>query len=528
LLGSEKTGLEEGMDPSRPVEELRRRRERVLAMGGPERVARQHAQGKLTARERLALLLDPDTFVELDAFVTHRATAFGLDQMEIPADAVVTGYGRVDGRTVYVFAQDFTSLGGTLGEMHARKIAKVQSLALRTGCPIVGLYDSGGARIQEGVAGLNGFGEIFRLNVQSSGVIPQISVILGPCAGGAVYSPALTDVVIMAEGTSQMFITGPQVIRTVTGEEVTFEALGGARVHATRSGVAHLTAPGEKEALALVRRVLSYLPDNNLADPPEGQAAPPDPNYAARLDEVVPTDPAKPYDVRHVLWGLLDEGSFLELQPHFATNAVIGLARLAGHSVAVVANQPRVLAGCLDIDASDKIARFVRWADAFHLPLLTFVDTPGYLPGVAQEHGGIIRHGAKVLYAYSEATVPKVTVILRKAYGGAYLAMCSRSLGADQVLAFPTAEIAVMGPEGAAEIIFRQAIQSAPDPDKARQAHIAAYRRQFAHPYVAASLGLVDMVVEPHEARGVLTAALAALAGKRESGVARKHGNLPL
>lgn len=510
------------------IEELHQRRAHVWAQGGERRIERQHAQGKLTARERLTELLDPETFVELDAFVAHRETAFGLDTADVPADAVITGYGRVDGRTVYVFAQDFTVFGGTLGEMHAKKITKVQTLALKSGCPVIGLYDSGGARIQEGVVGLNGFGEIFRLNTLSSGVIPQISVIMGPCAGGAVYSPALTDLVVMVNNTSQMFITGPQVIRTVTGEEVTLEALGGAQSHAQASGVAHLTAPDDRSALALIRRVLSYLPANNLARAPKAAPVLPDPVRAADLSGIIPEEATKPYDVRAVLEGVVDQGSLLEIAPLFARNALTGLARLDGRVVAIVANQPRVLAGCLDIDASDKIARFVRLADAFHLPLVTFVDTPGYLPGVRQEHGGIIRHGAKVLYAYSEASVPKLTVILRKAYGGAYLAMCSRSLGADQVLALPTAEIAVMGPEGAAEIIFREAIAQAPDPAAARSERISEYRERFANPYVAASLGLVDMVVEATELRTLLGAALVAFEGKRESLAPRSHGSGPI
>ena len=500
----------------------------MLEGGGEARARRQHEAGKGTARERIRTLLDPDTFVELDAFARHRGTAFGLDKADLPADGVVAGYGTIDGRVVYVFADDFTVFGGTLGETHAKKITKVMDLAVRTGAPVIGLLDSGGARIQEGVVGLNGFGEIFRMNTRASGVVPQISVIMGPCAGGAVYSPALTDLVLMVDGTSQMFITGPQVIKTVTGEDVTLEALGGSAAHAAKSGVCHLTAPTEGEALALVRRVLAYLPSNNLASSPAAAPAAPDPAYAARLNEVVPAEPTRPYDVRDVILGLVDQGSLLEIQPAFARNLVTAFARLDGRAVAVVANQPRVLAGCLDIDASDKLARFVRLADAFHLPILTFVDTPGYLPGVSQEHGGIIRHGAKILYAYSEATSPRVTVIVRKAYGGAYLAMCSRSLGADQVLAFPTAEIAVMGPEGAAEIIFRDAIKSADDPVQSRAEHIAEYRQQFANPYVAASIGLVDMVVEPAETRALLEAALTALSTVRASGVARKHGNIPL
>jgi methylmalonyl-CoA decarboxylase subunit alpha len=510
------------------IEDLHRRRARVALGGGEARIRRQHETGKGTARERIRTLLDPDTFVELDAFVTHRGTAVGLESADLPADGVVAGYGRVAGRTVYVFADDFTVVGGTLGEMHAKKIVKVMDLAVRTGAPIVGLLDSGGARIQEGVLGLNGFGDIFRLNTRASGVVPQISVIMGPCAGGAVYSPALTDFIVMVEGTSQMFITGPQVIKTVTGEDVTLEALGGAHAHSTRSGVAHLSAPSEGEALALVRRLLGYLPSNNLAEAPALPSSEPDPEHAAGLERVVPAEPMRPYDVRDVMLGVVDRHSLFEVQPQFAPNLVTAFARLGGRSVALVGNQPRVLAGCLDIDASDKLARFVRLADAFHLPIVTLVDTPGYLPGVAQEHGGIIRHGAKVLYAYSEATAPRITVILRKAYGGAYLAMCSRSLGADQVLAFPTAEIAVMGPEGAAEIIFRDAIRTSDDPAEARAEHIRDYRERFANPYVAASVGLVDMVIEPSETRGLLEAALSALATVRSDGVARKHGNIPL
>lgn len=510
------------------IEELHRRRARVAEGGGAARIRRQHEAGKGTARERVRTLLDPETFVEIDAFVTHRGTAFGLDAQELPADGVVVGYGRVDGRTVYVFADDFTVVGGTLGEMHAKKIVKVMDLAVRTGAPIVGLLDSGGARIQEGVVGLNGFGEIFRMNTRASGVVPQISVIMGPCAGGAVYSPALTDFVVMVEGTSQMFITGPQVIKTVTGEDVTLEDLGGAHAHSARSGVAHLSAASEGEALTLVRRLLGYLPANNLAQAPAAPAVAPDPDRAARLNEVVPAEPTRPYDVRDVLLGVVDARSLFEVQPAFAPNLVTAFARVDGRAVALVANQPRVLAGCLDIDASDKLARFVRLADAFHLPILTFVDTPGYLPGVAQEHGGIIRHGAKVLYAYSEASAPRITVILRKAYGGAYLAMCSRSLGADQVFAYPTAEIAVMGPEGAAEIIFREAIRGSDDPGRTRADRIREYRERFANPYVAASLGLVDMVIEPAETRALLAASLAALSSVRAEGVARKHGNIPL
>jgi acetyl-CoA carboxylase carboxyltransferase component len=510
------------------VRELRRRRAKIQAGGGETRLARQRERGKMTARERVAALLDAGTFVELDAMVHHRGAGLGMAGVEAPADGVVTGYGEIDGRLAYVFAQDFTVLGGSLGEMHAAKIVKVMGLALQNGAPCIGLYDGGGARIQEGVAALNGFGQIFRLNTMASGVIPQISVIMGPCAGGAVYSPALTDAVVMVEGTAQMFITGPQVIRTVTNEEVTLEALGGAGAHTSQSGVAAFAAVSDQAALDLVRQILAYLPQNHLEDPPVLPSAPPDPQAVAALPDLVPAQPQRPYDVRDVVRAIADGGRFLEWHAAWAPNVFTAFIRLDGHSVAVMANQPRVLAGCLDIDGSDKLARFVRMCDAFHLPLLTLVDTPGYLPGVAQEHGGIIRHGAKVLYAYSEATSAKVSVVLRKAYGGAYLAMCSRSLGADLVFALPTAEIAVMGPEGAVEILDREAIRGASDPERAKAERVAAYRERFANPYVSASLGLVDAVLEPAELREGLVRAFASLAGKRASLPPRKHGNLPV
>ncbi len=497
-------------------------------MGGAHRVERQHAAGKWTARERIAHLLDPGTFQELDRFVVQRGTAFGLSEAELPGDGVVTGFGRLQGRGVFVYAQDFTVFGGSLGEMHARKICKVMDLAMKTGVPVIGLNDSGGARIQEGVDALSGFGEIFRRNTLASGVIPQISVIMGPCAGGAVYSPALTDFVVMVEGTSQMFITGPQVIRTVTGESVTLEALGGARAHAARSGVAALVYPDEASCLEGVRRLVSYLPPNNLEDPPAAEPLPPDDSRAAALPGLIPQQPQRPYDVRDVVLGICDAGSFFELHADFAANVVVGFARLGGRPLGVVANQPRVLAGCLDIDGSDKVARFVRVCDAFNVPLLTLVDTPGYLPGTSQEHGGIIRHGAKVLYAYAEATVPKVSVILRKAYGGAYLAMCSRSLGADLSLALPGAEIAVMGPEGAAEIIFREMIRSDPDPAQARTQATERYRAEFAHPYLAAARGYLDEVVEAADLRAVLITSFAMLASKRDERPPKKHGNFPV
>ncbi len=509
------------------MDELKRRRRQVEAGGGEERVRRQHEAGKLTARERLNHLFDPGTFTELDVFVMHRAAEFGLDRMEIPGDGVVSGYGTVEGRLVYAFAQDFTVLGGSLGEMHAAKICKVLDLAVKTGSPVVGLNDSGGARIQEGVAALNGYGEIFRRNTHASGVVPQISVILGPCAGGAVYSPALTDFVIMAGDTAHMFITGPQVIKAVTGEEVSLELLGGGVAHNEKSGVAHFLTANDGEAIRVARRLLAHLPSNNLEEAPLREAEEPA-DDAEDLRHVVPADPRRPYDVRRVIRAVVDGSEFLEVHAAYAQNAVVGYARLGGRAVAVLANQPLQQGGCLDIAASDKLARFVRVSDAFNLPLLTFVDTPGYLPGVAQEHGGIIRHGAKILYAYAEATVPKVTVILRKAYGGAYLAMCSRSLGADLVLAYPGAEIAVMGPEGAANIIFRKEIAESEDPTRARQEKIAEYRERFANPYQAAAMGYVDQVIDPRETRGLLRRALAAVRSKREGRPAKKHGNIPL
>lgn len=510
------------------LEELYRRRQETMAGGGPERQERQHRQGKLTARERLSSLFDPGSFVEMDLFVTHRSTEFGMDRAHAPADGVVTGYGSVEGRLVYAFAQDFTVLGGSLGEMHAGKIHKVQDLALKSGAPIVGLIDSGGARIQEGIDSLNGFGEIFRRNTLASGVIPQISVIVGPAAGGAVYSPAITDFVLMAEGIGQMYITGPQVIESVTGEKVTHEQLGGAHTHARQSGNAHLTFKSEAELFEGLKDLLRYLPSNNMSDPPPAEPADPPDGSAERLSEIIPAEPNRPYDVRDVIAGLLDRGAFLELQPEFARNLVIGFGRVEGRVVGIVANQPRVLAGCLDIDASDKLARFVRFADAFSIPVVTFVDTPGYLPGTKQEYGGIIRHGAKVLYAYSEATVPKVSVVLRKAYGGAYLAMCSRSLGADVVLAFPTAEVAVMGPEGAANIIFRAEIERAEDPMVERKRLVDEYSQRFASPYAAAEHGYVDQVIDPRELRPAVARALWALRQKREERPAKKHGNIPL
>ncbi|MDR7561771.1 MAG: acyl-CoA carboxylase subunit beta, partial [Armatimonadota bacterium] len=460
---------------SERIEDLRRRRERILAMGGPQRVARQHEAGKLTARERLDLLLDPGSFTELDMFVTPHGREFGLDRVEAPADGVVTGYGTIDGRLVFVFSQDFTVLGGSLGEGHARKIVKVMDMALRAGAPLIGLNDSGGARIQEGVASLGGYAEIFLRNTLASGVIPQISAIMGPCAGGAVYSPAITDFVIMVRGTSYMFVTGPQVVKAVTREEVGFEELGGADVHATRSGVAHFVVDDDPACLELIRRLLSYLPQNNLDDPPVVDTGDDPAREDPALDDIVPDDPVRPYDMREVITRVVDAGTFLEVAAGFAPNLITGLARLDGRTVGVVAQQPQVLAGVLDINASVKGARFIRFCDAFNIPLVSFVDVPGFLPGVEQEHGGIIRHGAKLLFAYCEATVPKLSVITRKAYGGAYDVMSSKHIRGDVNLAWPTAEIAVMGPEAAIEIIFRRELAEAADPQALRDRLVREY-----------------------------------------------------
>ncbi len=510
------------------IEKLKALREQALLGGGQDRIEKQHAKGKLTARERLDLLLDEGSFRELDMFVTHRATEFGLAERKFLGDGVVTGYGTVDGRLVYVFSQDFTVFGGSLGEAHAAKICKVMDLAMKNGAPIIGINDSGGARIQEGVAALGGYADIFLRNTLASGVIPQISAIMGPCAGGAVYSPALTDFIIMVEGTSHMFITGPEVIKAVTREEVSFEELGGAMTHNTKSGVAHFAAKDEEEAIGLIRRLLSFLPQNNMEDPPFVPTGDPADRMDEALDAIVPDSPTKPYDMKEVIRRVVDDGDFLEVHAHYAQNIVVGFARLGGHSVGIVANQPRVLAGVLDIDASDKAARFVRFCDCFNIPIVTFVDVPGYLPGVAQEHGGIIRHGAKLIYAYCEATVPKVTVITRKAYGGAYCVMSSKHIRGDINYAWPSAEIAVMGPEGAVNIISRREIAAAEDPEAERQRLVREYREKFTHPYVAASLGYIDEVIEPHETRPRLIAALEMLRNKRDSNPPKKHGNMPL
>ncbi|MCL4308758.1 MAG: acyl-CoA carboxylase subunit beta [Candidatus Thermoplasmatota archaeon] len=497
--------------------------------GGAERVAKHHAAGKLTARERLEAFFDSGTFEEIGAYVTTRATSFGMAERRIPGDGVVTGWGEVDARPVCAFAQDATVFGGALGEAHAAKIVAVMELARKAGVPIVGLNDSGGARIQEGVVSLGGYGEVFWRNVSLSGVVPQVSAILGPCAGGAVYSPALTDFVVMAHGTSQMFITGPDVVKEVTGEEVSTEDLGGADAHARQSGVSHLTAANDKDALELVRRLLGYLPLNNLEEPPRAESVEPAASAAAELARTVPEDPNAPYDVREVIDRVLDPGSFLEIQPEWAMNIVVGLARLSGRSIGVIANNPSQLAGTLDINASVKAARFVRTCDAFNVPLLTFVDVPGFLPGTAQEHGGIIRHGAKLLYAYAEATVPMMTVILRKAYGGAYDVMCSKHLGGDLNFAWPGAEIAVMGAEGAAKILFRRSGEgNGGMSEEERARRIRDYRTEFMNPFLAAERGYIDDVIDPTTTRARLVAGLRMLSSKRDDRPPKKHGNGPL
>ncbi len=510
------------------IARLQAMRAESLLGGGEDRIEQQHSRGKLTARERLDLLLDPDSFVELDAFVTHRSSDFGLDAQIVLGDGVVTGHGTIDGRLVFVFSQDFTVFGGSLSEAYAEKICKVMDLAMKVGAPIIGLNDSGGARIQEGVVSLGGYADIFLRNTLASGVVPQLSVVLGPCAGGAVYSPAITDFIVMVEETSYMFVTGPNVVRAVTHEDVDAERLGGASVHTTISGVAHLAAGDEAEALAVIRRILGYLPQNNLSDPPIKPTSDPADRRDAALDAIVPDDPSKPYDMHDVIGGVVDDGDFLEIQPGWAQNIIVGFARLGGRSVGIVAQQPAVLAGALDIDASTKAARFVRTCDCFNVPLVTFVDVPGFLPGVGQEHGGIIRHGAKLLFAYCEATVPKLTVITRKAYGGAYDVMSSKHIRGDMNFAWPTAEIAVMGVEGAVNIIFKDRIAAADDPAAERARLVADYEAQFANPYVAAARGYVDDVIMPSETRPRLIAALEMLAGKRESNPRKKHGNIPL
>ena len=496
--------------------------------GGEERLKRQREGGRLTARERIEHLLDQDSFVELDKFKTHRCDDFGMAARKIPGDGVVTGYGTIDGRQVCIFSQDFTVFGGSLSGAFAEKVCKVMDLAAKVGCPVIGLNDSGGARIQEGVVSLAGYADIFLRNVLSSGVVPQISAIMGPCAGGAVYSPAMTDFIVMVRDTSYMFITGPDVIKATTHEEVSMQALGGADTHSMKSGVCHLEAPDDESALLTVRGLLSYMPSNNLDDPPFRANGDPHDRQDQILDSIVPENPNKPYDMRDIITRVVDEGHWLEIQPEFAQNILIGFARLGGFSVGIVANQPSYLAGCLDIDASVKSARFVRFCDCFNIPLITFVDVPGFLPGTAQEFGGIIRHGAKLLYAYCEATVPKITVITRKAYGGAYDVMSSKHIRGDFNYAYPTAEIAVMGPDGAVNIVFRNEIQHASDAVAERNRLADDYRQTFANPFKAAELGYIDEVLMPHETRPRLITSLKALQNKREKNPPRKHGNIPL
>jgi propionyl-CoA carboxylase beta chain len=515
--------------PKNPkIEKLRELKAQSRLGGGEERIKKQHQKGRLTARERLDLLLDKGSFREMDSFVVHRTTDFNMEEKKFLGDSVVTGWGTIDNRLVYVFSQDFTVFGGSLGEVHAEKIVKIMDLAMKNGAPVIGLNDSGGARIQEGVVSLGGYADIFLRNSLASGVIPQISVIMGPCAGGAVYSPALTDFIFMVRGSSFMFITGPEVVKTVTHEEVSFEELGGADVHAEQSGVCHVAADSEANTLFLVRKLLSYIPQNNMEDPPYVPTDDSPLRRESELDDIIPDDPSKPYDIKQVISLIVDNGEFFEVQEKFARNIVVGFARLGGHSIGIVANQPAYLAGVLDIDSSEKAARFVRFCDSFNIPLLTFVDVPGFLPGLDQEHSGIIRSGAKLLYAYSEATVPKLTVITRKAYGGAYDVMSSKHIRGDVNLAWPSAEIAVMGPEGAVKIIFRKELAEAENPEKRKQELVEEYREKFANPYIAASRGYIDDIIEPRETRPRLINSLEMLANKRDKNPPKKHPNLPL
>ena len=516
------------MSPNPKTKRLHDLKSRSRLGGGAERIEAQHKRGRLTARERVDLLLDKGSFREMDAFVVHRTSDFGLEQQKYLADSVITGWGTVEGRLVYVFSQDATVFGGSLGEVHAEKVCKIMDMALKNGAPVIGLNDSGGARIQEGVVSLGGYADIFLRNTLVSGVIPQISVIMGPCAGGAVYSPALTDFIIMVRKSSYMFITGPDVVKTVTHETVSFEELGGADVHAEVSGVCHLATDSEADALYLIRKLLTYLPQNNMEDPPF-KACEDDPlRMEDDLDKLIPEDPSKPYDIKDAIHMIMDDGEFLEIQERYAQNIVTGFARLGGHAIGIVANQPAVLAGVLDINSSEKAGRFVRFCDAFNIPVITFVDVPGFLPGTGQEHGGIIRSGAKLLYAFCEATVPKLTVVTRKAYGGAYDVMSSKHIRGDVNLAWPSAEIAVMGPDGAVNIIFRKELAQAEDPEKRRAELVDDYREKFANPYIAASRGYIDDVIEPHETRPRLINALEMLANKRDSNPPKKHGCIPL
>jgi len=510
------------------IQQLRELKAQSRLGGGEERIAAQHARGRLTARERIDLLLDKGSFREVDAFVVHRTSDFGLDQQKYLADSVITGWGTIEGRLVYVFSQDFTVFGGSLGEVHAEKVCKLMDMALKNGAPIIGLNDSGGARIQEGVVSLGGYADIFLRNTLASGVIPQISAIMGPCAGGAVYSPALTDFIFMVRHSSYMFVTGPEVVKTVTHEEVSFEDLGGAEVHSEVSGVCHVATDTEADTLYLIRKLLSFLPQNNMEDPPFLPVSDDPLRMEEALDKLVPDDPSKPYNIKDAIHLIVDDGQFFEIHENYAMNIVVGFAHLGGHSIGIVANQPAVVAGVLDINSSDKAARFVRFCDAFNIPILTFVDVPGFLPGTAQEHGGIIRHGAKLLYAYCEATVPKLTVVTRKAYGGAYDVMSSKHIRGDVNLAWPSAEIAVMGPDGAVNIIFRKELTQAEDPVVRKGELVAEYREKFANPYVAASRGYIDDVIEPRETRPRLVNALEMLTNKRDANPAKKHGCIPL
>jgi acetyl-CoA carboxylase carboxyltransferase component len=510
------------------IKELKEKEAQLREMGGDKAVAKQHERGKLTARERIDLLFDPDTFRETDIFMKHRGTLFGLEKMEIPADGVITGYGKVNGRPVCAFSQDFTARAGTLGEMHSKKICKIQDMAMKSGIPVVGFNDSGGARIQEGVDSLSAYGQIFYRNAIASGVVPQISAIMGPCAGGAVYSPAMTDFVFMVKNTSHMFITGPDVIKAVLGEVITFEDLGGAVTHGSKSGVAHFACEDDRHAIEQIKLMLGYLPNNNMEEAPRVDTGDSPVRSDPALDSIVPDNPMASYDMKDVIHSVVDNGAFLEVHELYAQNIIVGFARLDGRTIGIIANQPTVLAGCLDVNSSDKATRFIRFCDCFNIPLLTIADVPGYLPGSDQEWSGVIRHGAKLLWCYSEATVPKITLITRKDYGGSYLAMCSRDLGCDLALAWPTAEIAVMGAEGAANIIFRREIQAAEDPEAKRKEKIEDYQKQLYNPYIAASRGYIDAVIVPSESRPRLIEALEVLCTKRETLPPKKHGNIPM
>ena len=516
------------MGIEKKIDELADKIRQAELGGGKSRIEKQHQAGKLTARERVRYLLDEGSFQETDKLVVHQSHDFGMEKKRIYGDGVVTGYGTIEGRTVFVFAQDFTVFGGSLSGANAAKIVKTMDLALKVGAPIIGLNDSGGARIQEGVASLGGYADIFLRNVLASGVIPQISAVMGPCAGGAVYSPAITDFIIMTKGTSNMFITGPEVIKAVTREEVTMEELGGAETHNTRSGVAHFAAENEEHAFSLIRELLSFVPDNNLENPPEKETSDSPNRVNEKLNDMIPDDPHQPYDIREIIRTVVDDNNFFEVQADYAKNIVIGFGHLDGKSVGVVANQPDHLAGALDINASDKGARFVRFCDAFNIPLITFEDVPGFLPGVSQEHGGIIRHGAKLLYAFAEATVPKITIITRKAYGGAYCVMASKHIRADVNYAYPTAEIAVMGPEGAVNIVYKRELDEARNPEELRKEKIKEFREKFANPYIACEKGYLDEIIEPKNTRPRLIAALKMLENKRDKNPPKKHGNIPL